>query len=184
MNFAYIDTRSLLEGILAAPPERVEGIPWELPEEWKSFDGTLNDFKTEFIKARTELTKSLSHLSNKKEEINVLRMMIDNVNSVDLKERIEMLLDNYESQEGISALTLQCREMTGKVEAMKKVLMDTGAERYGKFTCFVCMDKLIDLFIDPCGHVICVGCWSQTRDKTQCPGCRTAVHEAKKIFNL
>ena len=184
MNFAYIDPRSLLESVFASPPERIEGIPWELPENWKAFEAELNNFKTEFLMARTELNRVHSDLSSKREEINCIRIMMDGVNSEGLKERLSSLIDKYESEGGISALTLQCRELTGKVEEMKKVLIDTGCERYGKFTCFVCIDRLVDLFIDPCGHVMCGACWAQTRDKTQCPGCRTLITGPRKIFNL
>ena len=184
MNFAYIDPRSLLESVFASPPERIEGIPWDIPENWKAFEAELNNFKTEFTKTRTELGRVQAELSSRREEINCLRIMMDAVSSEGLKGRLTSLIDNYESEEGISVLTRQCRELTGKVEAMKNVLVDTGCDRYGKFTCFVCMDRLVDLFIDPCGHVMCGACWFQTRDKTQCPGCRTPIAGARKIFNL
>jgi len=127
---------------------------------------------------------NLASLNEKQEEMNVLRMMIDNVNSPDLKEKLEDILSKHESEEGIQGLTQQCGELKGKMEAMKKVLMDTGAERYGKFTCFVCMDRLVDLFIEPCGHVICDACFTRTTNKVQCPGCRVRMEGVKKIFTM
>jgi hypothetical protein len=185
MNFAYIDTRSLLESVLAPPPaEPVEPLPCELDGNWKAFEKTLSEFKKEFAKARIEYTQKHTELTQKKEEINVFKMMIENVTSQNLKEKLVELADKYESEEGVPALTQQCREAAGKVEAMKKVLHDTNAERYGKFTCFVCMDRLVDLCFEPCGHVICERCWSATRSKTACPGCRTRLVGARKIFTM
>jgi len=185
MNFAYIDPVGLLSDILRTPtPDAVAAIPCELDERWTSFEKTLGEFKNEFAKGQVELVQSLGALNEKKEEINILRMMVDNVNSEGLKEKIVEILDNHESEEGINALTQQCGEVRGRVEAQKKVLSDTNVERYAKFTCFVCMDRLVDLFFDPCGHVICDGCWSRTQNKRDCPGCRTRLGGVKKIFSM
>ena len=185
MNFAYLDARSLLETVMGPPPpEPVQTIPCDLGTEWAEFGEELGKFKSEFTKTRAELTVNLAALNEKHEEMNVLRMLIDNVNSRDLKEKLEDILSKHESEEGISTLTQQCGELKGKMEAMKKVLMDTHAERYGKFTCFVCMDRLVDLFIEPCGHVICDACWVRTTNKYQCPGCRVRVEGVKKIFTM
>ena len=185
MNFAYLDARSLLETVMAPHgPEPVQTIPCELSPEWKEFEEELGNFKSEYVKTRAQLTVNLAALNEKREEMSVLRMMIENVNSQDLKEKLENILDKYESDEGIPALTQQCGELQGRLEAMKKVLLDTGAGRYGKFTCFVCMDRLVDLFIEPCGHVICEACWVRTTNKHQCPGCRARMEGVKKIYTM
>jgi hypothetical protein len=185
MNFAYLDTRSLLESVLAVPQhDPIPTIPCELGPTWESFSEELGKFKMEFVKAKAELTRNMAELNQKREEINVLKMMIDNINSEGLKEKVVEILDNYESEEGINALTQQCGEITGRLEAMKKVLLNTGAERYARFTCFVCMDKLVDLFIDPCGHVICDSCWVMTKNKDQCPGCRGRMIGVRKIYTM
>jgi lipopolysaccharide biosynthesis regulator YciM len=185
MNFAYLEARSLLETVLTPhSPAPVQTVPCELGTAWEDFDKELGKFKSEFVKTRAQLTVNLAALNEKQEEMNVLQMMIENVNSPDLKEKLEDILNNYESEEGISTLTQQCGELQGRLEAMKKVLMDTGAERYGKFTCFVCLDRLVDLFIEPCGHVICDACFVRTTNKVQCPGCRVRMEGVKKIFSM
>lgn len=185
MNFAYLDARSLLETVIGPPPsEPVQAIPCDLGPTWQEFGEELHKFKMEFTKTRAQFTIKFAALTEKQEEMGVLRMMIDNVTSTGLKEKIEDMLSKYESEEGISPLTQQCGELKGKMEAMKKVLMDTGSERYGKFTCFVCMDRLVDLFIEPCGHVICDACWVRTTNKVQCPGCRVRMEGVKKIFTM
>ena len=185
MNFAYLDARSLLEIALNAPaPEPIQPVPCDLGPVWEAFGAELGKFKSEFVKTRADLTVNLAALNEKREELNVLRMIVENINSQGLKEQLEDIIDKHETEEGTSALAQQCGELQGKLEAMKKVLMDTGAERYGKFTCFVCMDRLVDLFIEPCGHVICDACWTRTTNKNQCPGCRAGTHGIKKIFTM
>lgn len=185
MNFAYIDPGGLLSDLLRVhAAETIHAIPCELDESWKTFETRLGDFKMELAKNQVELVRSFTILNEKQEEINVLKMMIDNVSSTKLKDTLNNLVDNLESEEGISALIQQCGEMKGKVEAQKKVLDDTNAERYAKFTCFVCMDRLVDIFFDPCGHVACEPCWARTQNKRDCPGCRVRIQGVKKIFTM
>lgn len=185
MNFAYLDARSLLESVLAPPPpEPVEAIPCELDESWEILGRTLSNFKKEYAKTRVELVSKLGDLNHKREELGILKMMLENVSSDDLKDRISSMIDDYEHEQDLAGLTRECGELTGRSQAMKKVLQDTEPERYGRFTCFVCMERLIDLFIDPCGHVICEPCWARTQNKATCPGCRTRVNGSKRIFTL
>jgi hypothetical protein len=184
MNFAYIDAAGVLESLIRPPPEPVVPVPCELDAKWKEFEKRLGEFKSEFVKVRAELTRSSALLHEKKEEITVLKMMLDNVSSQGLKERLEEMIQEYENEEDVPGLTEKCAVLSGKVDAMKKVLHDTNAERYGKFTCFICMDRLVDLFIEPCGHVVCDRCWLRTPNKDQCPGCRVRTMGAKKIFTM
>ena len=184
MNFAYLDARSLFETVMAPSVEPIETIPCVLDEKWKELETALSNFKLEYAKVRVDLATRLAELHQKKEEVNVLKMIIENVTSLDLKERIDKLLEQHENEQNLEGLTRECGELTGRSQAMKKVLQDTDAERYGQFTCFVCMDRLVDLFIDPCGHVICEPCWGRTQNKTNCPGCRTRIFGVKKMFSM
>lgn len=185
MNFAYIDAHSLLEQVLLSPqPETVETVPCELDERWTEFENELGKFKTEFAKARIEHSQLYALLNEKREELSVVKMMKDNINSPALKNMIASVIDSYEDEEGLDGLAERCGIAAGKVDAMKNVLLDTNSERYAKFTCFVCMDRLVDLFMDPCGHVMCDRCWTRLPTKTQCPGCRTRLEGAKKIFSM
>jgi hypothetical protein len=184
MNFAYLDAAGILESLVRPPPDPIVPVPHELDESWKDFEKTLGNFKTELVKNRVEFTKNSALLREKKEEINILKMMLDNVTSDGLKERLEEMIEAYEVEQQIPELEEHCAVLAGKIDAMKKVMNDTNPERYAKFTCFVCMDQLVDLFIDPCGHVVCDGCWLRTPNKSQCPGCRARVVGAKKIYTM
>jgi len=187
MNFAYLDPVGSLISELVRPhpvPDPIETIPCELDESWVAFETELGKFKNEFTKNRHELVQKMGELGEKNDEINILKMMRDNVKSQGLKDSIEAMIGQYESVEGISALIQQCGAIKGRVAAQRKVLTDTNAEKYGKFICFVCMDRLVDLFFDPCGHVICEPCWARTRNKRECPGCRTRLNGTQKIYTM
>ena len=183
MNFAYIDTVTAL-GSLFRPSYSIDPIPCELDDEWIAFEKVLGNFKSKYSVVQTELAIKTIEYREKKAELELLKNTADCVSSTDLKDSLSDLIYKYESDEGLSALTQQCGEIKGKLEAMKKVLSETNPERYAKFTCFVCMDRDVDLFFDPCGHVICDMCWARTVNRETCPGCRTHLHGARKIYTL
>jgi len=157
---------------------------FELDQRWLEFESNLGEFKLEFSKARAELTKASHAFKNKFEDINYLKLIIENVTSPELKDRISTLIEEFEFSEDVADVSKRYSEAIGRVDAMKKVLLDTNVERYAKFMCFVCMDRLVDYFIEPCGHVICDGCWLRLSNHDMCPGCRGPCHGVKKIFSM
>jgi len=193
MSYSFINpSRALLEmslealGGFAPVPRSIEvpSIPCELDESWTKFEKDLAIFKQKYVKTKRDLAVKIHELEEVKKSTIVSRVISENVNSEDLKERLLSVVDDYESEQGVTALEQQCGELKGEFEAMKNVLENTDAERYAKFTCFICMDRLVDLFLDPCGHVVCEPCWANTRDRSKCPGCRAQIFSSKKMFNM
>jgi hypothetical protein len=184
MNFTYLDPREILERVLQPPVQPLEPIPCELNEKWKNFEKEIGEYKLEWATARRDLAMASAELSIKREDILHMRSVIDGMVNTRLKENLEKVVQEHEEAEGIETLTQHCRELMGQVTEMEKVLKDTHAERYASFICFVCMERPVDLFLDPCGHVMCGACWSRTLNKRECPGCRGALRDAKKIFTL
>jgi hypothetical protein len=188
MNFAYLDARSMIESLLHEPERPLNPIPCELSGEWKEFEETLGRFKLEYAKKRRDLTTKMAELEEKTQDVKLLKNASESFTNPDLKVMVSSLIDSYESEEGISALTLQCRELLGETNEMQRVMINTMSERYASFTCFICTERLVDLFIDPCGHVVCTPCWarsgSRQADRPRCPGCRSQVSQVKKIFTM
>ena len=190
MSFSYINpAAAILEMSMEAlgvhsEHVRVPTIPCELDESWKEFEKELGKFKRELARVRRDANQKYAQLNEIQKSSQLARLLVDNLPSDDLKVRVASVIDSYESDEGLSALTQQYGKLRGQYDAMIKVLENTQADRYEKFTCFICQDRLVDLFIDPCGHVVCEPCWVRTRDHTKCPGCRVAVAGARKIFSM
>lgn len=193
-SFAYLDPQNaLLElalGSLAAIPQEhpsveVEAIPCELGESWKAFEKELGNFKLKFNTVKRDLGIKTNELNAIYQSAQTAKILADKIKSDDLKAKILSIIDSYESDEGLHTLTQQCGKLKGQMEEMQKVLKNTDAERYAKYICFICMERGIDLFFDPCGHVVCDTCWLNTRDKRHCPGCRGDLSGGvKKIFTI
>jgi hypothetical protein len=197
MSYAYLDpSRAMLEmaleslgGFAMAPGVRsdapeVPTVPCELDESWIAFEKELGIFKQKLAHVKRNMNIKMAEIQDIHKSASIAKMILENVPSDVLKTQISSVIDEYESQEGLVALTQEYGRLAGEYDAMKKVLENTNAEKYDKFTCFICQDRLVDLFLDPCGHVVCEPCWANTRDKRQCPGCRTHMHGSKKIFNM
>jgi len=185
MNFAYLDARAMIESILHEPETPLNPVPCELPREWSDFEETLSTFKAAYVRKRRELSMKMAELEEKTKDIKLLKTTTTNFENQNLKDMVSSLLDKYESEEGTAVLTQQCRELLGETNEMQRVLMNTMSERYATFTCFICTERLVDLFIDPCGHVVCSPCWARASSRAVgCPGCRTQVRSVKKIFTM
>jgi hypothetical protein len=182
MNFSFLDPISEICFRAVSTPN-VNPTPCELDDSWKKFEKELGYFKTQYAKARAAVTILQSRISSKQADINVIELAAKVLKSDDLKDMISKIIEEYEQTEGLGDLLKEYGEALGRSEAMKTVMMDTNSERYARFTCFVCMDSLVDSLLDPCNHVICERCWVRSRTQT-CPGCRTEVREVRKIFTL
>lgn len=196
-SFAYLDPlASLIElslgSTLGSPIQQnetditVEAIPWEADDEWKEFEQTLGEFKLKYTQILNEYIKAKNRLNNCVKNTSISRVIDVMVQDQDLKDRLMSVVDNYETEAGTVALSQQCGVLKGKIEGMEAILKDTNAHRYERFTCPICADKHIDLFIEPCGHTICDACWMSTRDKRRCPVCSTTTTSppVKKIFTI
>jgi len=180
MNFAYLDAHD----VITPGPELLAPIPHTLDESWKNFETLLEKFKMEYIGSLNDLSQLRAELNMKQEDVFQARAVIEGIQDQELKTCIESIVEDYELKEGIADMMVRTRDLMGKTEAQGRVLKDTNAERYAPFICFVCMERPIDTFIDPCGHVICGPCWARTTNKAHCPGCRTPGVQPKKIFTL
>jgi hypothetical protein len=175
----------MLETLMNETEAPLNPVPCELSSEWKEFEETLGKFKFELAKKRREYSIKMGELDEKTIDLKILKSTADSFTNPDLKAMLASLIDSYESEEGTAALTLQCRELLGEVNEMQRVLINTQPERYAAFTCFICTERLVDSFVDPCGHVVCAPCWNRSGARTSvCPGCRTQVRAVRKIFTM
>ena len=162
---------------------------YQLPDPWKDFKKTLSKFQDEYNRERAELRKMMSDYEEKKRIHESLKNMLDVVASQpDLKETLSKTVSEFEEKNPLEeireAITYQKAVCRAKAEALE----NTNAEQQSRFQCFVCMDRYIDKFLDPCGHVICDQCWARTTttpaNADKCPGCRAPVRRARKIFTM
>lgn len=197
MQFAYLDDTAgavdLMVGTLlhslqhhrAARDQVSEDEPVpevELPDEWKEFKKSLQAFQKEYMETARCIRETEQNITSKKKKLDTLKKLVDIFDDDAYKEEATQLVSKFEQEENINGEEEDLASLKGTARAMRIALENTNPEQAMRFQCFVCMDKEIDSFLDPCGHVICTGCWRRN-NSTSCPGCRARV-TAKKIFTL
>ena len=178
MNYSFLEPLSDFAFRTLAVPT-VAPIPVDLDVSWTEFEKELGTYKMKYANAQVDANLLHYQLTSKQSDLNILEVASKVLKSSDLKANLAEVIGNYD----VGDLAREYAEALGRVGAMKNILMDTNAERYARFTCFVCMDNFVDSLLDPCNHVICEDCWHRSRSTT-CPGCRTEVREVRKIFTL
>jgi len=197
MQFSYIDP-DVTGGLLGSLINELRGaaievtnnhdlIPEvELPEEWENFRKTLFNFQMELFKTKKELSDLVAITNATATKLTTLRSMANMFNdSQELKGKLDDIITQFEIDNNVAGNSEKIAELKAVIYAQRKVLENTNAEQQVKYQCFVCMERPVDICLDPCGHVLCLGCWNRlpTHDR-KCPGCRTATRKTIKIFTL
>lgn len=165
------------------PPEPEVLPEIQLPKRWYDFEKTLSEFKKEYLSLRHSIYKENFLLKSKSRDIQDIDNIKNYTESLELRKRLESLLEDYDKVEAMEKKKENLLSMKANMLAMEKVLKDTNASEFEKFRCFVCMEKYVDTFLDPCGHVLCEECFVKS-NSVNCPGCRAHVQTARKIFTL
>lgn len=181
MNHISLFSELLAFGRAQQPPI-VEPIPdVELAEEWNNFEKTLDTYKIEYIKSRHSLYQKESAYSTFVGDLEVLRDTLKHVNDSTLRENIEKCIGEFIDRTKIQEKKEELALLSGKVKAMERVLLNTNAKRHAQFTCPICMDRPVSIFINPCGHLICEVCMLRLQD-AKCPTCRTENTTKCKMY--
>ena len=179
MDLTLFDFRRLM-----TPPVSIDPAQVELTKEWADFEKTLIKFKTDYYKKKSELSKLLVQISKHNDELNVIKYAINNIQTAETADKLREIYTDKLEEVDIEGFSERAALLAGECKLMKRILVDTNVDQFNKFTCSICTDRLVDTFIDPCGHVFCEQCISKTVNKTNCPGCRTAINGIKRIFPL
>ena len=131
----------------------------------------------------------ISNYDEKKKIHESLVNMLGVVESMpDLKESLSKTVREFEENNPLEEIRESIAYQKAVCRAKGEALENTNAEQQSRFQCFVCMERYIDKFLDPCGHVICDQCWARTTttptNGDKCPGCRAPVRRARKIFTM
>lgn len=154
----------------------------ELGQDWYDFEKTLGEFKEEYIKTHSHAVACTNEYVEKMTDIKKLNLAINQSDPV-LAESVIKVIQEYKKNSKIEELKDEASLWAGKAKAMESILVNTNAKQYSKFTCPVCMDRLSDVCIDPCGHIMCSICL-QRMNELRCPGCRVDIQKTLRMFPL
>ena len=143
----------------------------------------LKKKKKEYLELLEDVLLGYTRLVPKKEKANILLNFVQKFGNSDYKyvKEISALVEQFDRDEGVTTMGTELKEKTEKLLGLKKVFeLCAEADVASKYICFLCLDRTIDTFLDPCGHVICDDC--SRRSLTLCPYCRTTVRGFRKLY--
>lgn len=157
--------------------------PYDLGETWNNLGKILSKFKLEFEKSKIELNNKINEYQMYKDDTTLIENTRNMSKSENVKSHFNNLLVEREQQE--LKYIEDCTRLTSKVEACRSILTGTEQDNFAKtFGCFACMERPVNLFFDPCGHLICATCWTKIENKLHCPICNKKIEEMKRIYPM
>jgi len=200
MEYSFIDpSMSLLEATLHAAmgayaPTQSEEIPeleipaatCELDESWNNFETILSEFKVKYRKAVQEYKMQKKTVESINKKTYIARLITERVDDETLRTKLLSVIESDEMEEKLAEHIAECSKKQALVAEMKRIMEDTHAEEYARYMCPICTERGVDLFMDPCGHVICEPCQAKivTRDRGKCPVCRTLLRGSRKMYTI
>jgi len=94
-----------------------------------------------------------------------------------LCERLGELVTDFETHEQLDTLKAHLNDQVARFHSLRSVL--TLRDHGEKYMCFTCLERSVEVFLDPCGHVACEAC--QVRFGPMCPFCRVLI-TPKRMF--
>ena len=138
-------------------------------DEYKQLTNTIID-----------ATKRYDNLSQKL--LKVKRIMNELDPSPLFGEQLETLIGTFRKEEKIDELEAALNDIDKKRAEYKSIFrMLKDVETHNIYCCFLCLERNVTIFIDPCGHLMCETC-EKKLGGSSCPFCRSSVKDFKKMF--
>lgn len=158
------------------------------PDEFKDFSDIahqLNAFRKQSLALKqrwSELSRRVKNYDDELAKIDELTRFFPDDEA--WKTRILELKDVYTKQAQYDKAKEELAALDVQRNATETIAKEFKISATRDFTCAVCYENPVNLFLDPCGHMTCGPCWSKVpnrHDGKHCPCCRSTA-TGKKIY--
>jgi hypothetical protein len=140
----------------------------------------VDELKKEYLALVDSIFTDNNTYSKKCQKIDKVKEVVDTLSYDNLLcGRLSELVADFEEHEQMDELKTRMSDQLAKFHSLRTVLNLNGPDHGEKYLCFTCLERPVDTFLDPCGHMACEQC--QYRFKTTCPFCRTMI-TPKRMF--
>ena len=153
---------------------------------------------TEFIKNVTDFHEKLSTIKNEirrtenvyafiEETCTKMSKFSDELNNEISQTKLNEIIEQYKVDFKFEEKKETLEKLKKEYSLMLKVQSRLRWKPPASFKCFVCLERVVDTFINPCGHTMCSDCWVKHDAGPRahrCPGCRATVENARRLFFL
>lgn len=156
--------------------------------EYEEFIKSVTDFHTKYNSLKTDIIFAENQLADIEDTFKKLTRIVSDLKNDNSESKLNEIIEQYKIDFDMDAKTTNLEKMREARALMTKVQAKLKWKPPVSFRCFVCLENVVDTFLDPCGHAVCVKCWEKNiRGNAQlhrCPGCRSNVNNARRIFFL
>jgi hypothetical protein len=145
---------------------------------------SIEKLKKEYLDLVSEVLIGYMNIHAKKEKASHMLSVLDKLGNKDVKyvEMLREVVEQFDRDECITEDAEKLKEKTTKMLSIRNVFsLCKDADVMSNYMCFVCLERPVTEFIDPCGHVICEEC-SKRSALHVCPFCRGSVRQYRKMF--
>jgi len=145
---------------------------------------SIEKLKKEYLDLVSEVLIGYMNMHAKKEKASLMLSVLDKLGNKDVKyvELLREVVEQFDRDECITEDAEKLKEKTTKMLSIRNVFsLCKDADVMSAYMCFVCLERPVTEFIDPCGHVICDQC-SVRSALHVCPFCRGSVRQFRKMF--
>jgi hypothetical protein len=145
---------------------------------------TIDSLKKDYLDVVAEVLTGYMNMHAKKEKASLMLSVLDKLGNKDVKyvELLREVVEQFDRDECITEDAEKLKEKTIEMLSLRNVFsLCKDADVMSSYMCFVCLERPVNVFIDPCGHVICEQC-SERSALHVCPFCRGSVRQYRKMF--
>ena len=145
---------------------------------------SMDKLKSEYLDVVAEVLTGYMNMHAKKEKASLMLSVLDKLGNKDVKyvELLREVVEQFDRDECITEDAEKLKEKTIEMLSIRNVFsLCKDADVMSNYMCFVCLERPVTEFIDPCGHVICEQC-SKRSALHVCPFCRGSVRQYRKMF--
>ena len=155
-------------------------MPTTSPMEIDERLGIVAELKREYVALVDDIFHKHREYTDKVNRLDKLKEVLETIginSAVSYADELRRLIDRFEEDERLEDFKADMNDQLAKFNNLKSIIcMDDVGEKY---MCFTCLERSVEVFLDPCGHVSCTQC--QPRFGTTCPFCRVVV-TPKRMF--
>jgi hypothetical protein len=145
---------------------------------------SIDSLKKDYLDMVAEVLTGYMNMHAKKEKASHMLSVLDKLGNKDVKyvQLLREVVEQFDRDECITEDAEKLKEKTIEMLSIRNVFsLCKDADVMSSYMCFVCLERPVTEFIDPCGHVICEQC-SRRSALHVCPFCRGSVRQYRKMF--
>ena len=140
---------------------------------------TFEKFREEYTACMRQYLKAAKDFDGKSERRRTLENFLALLND-NYKDKAIELVDQFIQVEKLEETKKEMETLQKKVRIFYNTARYIKDLNVNDYLCYVCLERGISMYIEPCGHVLCKSCSEGTLQS--CPFCRADINCFKKLL--